>query len=273
MPREPRHVVDVDAVRSNGFCLVTAARPFVSEWHAHRKHQLLYSTRGTLLLEVEGGQWALPPQRAALIASKVRHRVAAKGPSELCTVYLAPTLLKPAPPACVVFAVDSLAQEMIRYSARWGHDRAGTDRTANLYFQALAALVPEWARQALPFHLPVAKSAELQRAMGKVLAEFGEDLSLDEVARVAAVSPRTLARRFESEVHMGFRTFVRLVRIHRAMELLARPQARVTEVAQACGFDSLSAFTTAFVEVVRERPKDFRRRVQSPVPAGERSSA
>jgi AraC-like DNA-binding protein len=53
------------------------------------------------------------------------------------------------------------------------------------------------------------------------------------------------------------------------MELLAKRQARVTEVARACGFESLSAFTTAFVEVVRERPKDFRRRVQSrSVPAG-----
>ena len=103
---------------------------------------------------------------------------------------------------------------------------------------------------------------QLQLAMAHVLAHLGEALSLREVARAAATSPRTLARRFEQEAQLGYRDFLRLARVHRAMELLALPQARVGQVGRACGFASFAAFTHAFSAVARERPSDFRRRLR-----------
>jgi AraC-like DNA-binding protein len=92
---------------------------------------------------------------------------------------------------------------------------------------------------------------------------LSEPLQLDAVARFAGVSVRTLARRFAEEAGMPWRAFLQRARLIAAMEQLAASEASVTEAAFAVGFDSLSAFSTAFRRFVGERPADYRRRFRS----------
>jgi AraC-like DNA-binding protein/mannose-6-phosphate isomerase-like protein (cupin superfamily) len=262
--RPPGHV-DVDRVPAPAFCLSDEAPPFASGWHAHRKHQLLYASAGTLRLEVEDRQWLLPPQRAAFIRSGVAHRVRSEQVTSLRTIYFAPRAIPfDVASPCAVFAIDALARELVAYSARWGPSRSPSDPTANAVFRAVVALLPEWISNGLALSLPRPRHPELERACDAVLARLDRPVGIADAARAAGVSPRTLARRFEDELQLGFREFLRRARLLRAMELLAAPGARIGQVAQACGFDSLAAFSRAFLDLTGERPKEFRARCSGP---------
>ena len=256
--------INVDAVRAVAFGLSEELFPGPAAWHAHKKHQLLYAVAGTMHLETADGQWLLPPQRAAWIAAGVRHRVRPLAAIALRTIYVdAGRFVSPQPLA--VFAVTPVLREMIVYAMRWGpeHRPASDDSgdgLAESFFTALCALSMEAAKRAASFCLPAPRSPELRRAVRYILTRLSEPLALEAVARAAFLSGRTLARRFDDELGYSFRQFLHQARMLRAMELLAREDARVAETAVAVGFESLGAFTRAFVRFTGERPRDFRKR-------------
>lgn len=261
-PAYPRPViVDVDHSPAPAFGLAEDLTPFRSEWHSHAKHQILYALSGALHLEVASGAWLLPPRRAALLVAGTRHLVRSERPVALRTVYLAEDLLPRPAWDCRVFSVSPLAREMLLYAMRWSHESPADDPLARPFFLALAALAAEWAeKDAYPFRLPAARSDELRRATEHALGRLGDPLAIEDLARAAGVSTRTLARRFADEMQSSFRGWLHTARMLRAMDLLAAPEARVTEVALEVGFESLSAFSASFSTFVGENPRDYRRR-------------
>lgn len=248
--------VDVDSVRLPAFAIADEHRAFESDAHAHRKHQLLYSAAGTLRLVTDDGTWLLPPQRAALIRARTEHRVSARASVSLRTIYFRESTPLPRENAVTVFAVSPVLREMILHAMQFGPERR--DARAARFFAAIVDLVVDSARDPHRYRLPTAQSPELARAMSILLDRLDDPPPLAELARKVSLSPRTLERRFEDEAAMGARAFLRTARVLRAMELLARPRASVTEVAFAVGFQSLSSFSRAFEELSGERPRAFR---------------
>lgn len=256
--------IDVDAVERATFALEEdLAAPLETPKHSHTKHQLLYAASGSMTLHTGDERFLLPPGRAAFIPAKTVHSVASSTGIALRTIYFAEGAPLDAR-AAAVFDVTPLAREMILHAMRWGATSSELPKVREPYFTALAGLVDEWiaASGSRSFSLPRAASEELARALRYIdenLAEATAPLA----AKAAAMSVRSLARRFEDELAMPFRTYLQSARILRAMELLAKPRASVSAVAYAVGFQSPSSFATAFVERCGETPSDYRRRAAS----------
>lgn len=258
---KPRVAVDDTEVLAFG--LAENYGPFTSEWHSHAKHQVLYAASGTLVLETASERWTLPPERAAFIAAGEKHRVTSRSGIALRTVYLDPSFRRAADKS-LVFNASPLARTMLEYATRWGpQPGAGEDcATRDAFFVALSGLLLEWVESRETYSLPIAQTPELARAMNYVLENLS-DATVEEAARAAHVSPRTLARRFNEEANMPFRSYVASARMLRAMELLASPRASVSATASEVGFSSIGAFTTAFHERCGETPSAYRARVRS----------
>lgn len=252
-------IVDVDAAPAPSFGLADELGERDTGWHVHNRHQILYAIAGSLHLESEAAQWLLPPQRAAFIPARARHRVRCRTRVALRTVYLDAGAAG-LPQAACVFAVTALAREMILHAMRWGPLRSTDDALAQSYFDTLALLSREWIRADAGLRLPRPRSPDLTRAFEYALAHL-DTASMEEAARAAAVSPRTLARRFQSETQMSWRSFLRTARVLRGMELLAQPGTNVTETALAVGFENLAAFSTCFRELTGESPSEYQKRV------------
>jgi AraC-like DNA-binding protein len=232
--------------------------PFDAGWKSFPHHYLLYAASGTFHLEVAHVRWLLPPQRAALIAAHIPIHILSRTPVTCCSVIFAPAFLARPTHDCRVFTMSSMARQMIHYAMRWGVGRDPADCTADRFFRVLADVCLELTAQPDQFWLPRAQSSELHHALTYALEHLADDMRFADIACAVAVSERTLARRFASELHMTWRQFIHRARMIRATELLAESSATVIEVAYATGFASVSAFTSAFRQFIGLTPRQFR---------------
>lgn len=243
--------------------LYQAFEPFDAEQQTFAHHYLLYASSGTFHLEDATARWLLPPHRAAWIAAEIPVRIYATAPVTCCSVLFTTDFIARPAFDCRVFTVTPLVREMIGYAMRWGKQRDPHEGMANRFFSTLAELCTELAAASDQMWLPRGQSADLQQAIAYTLQHLAESPSLAEIAQIVAVSERTLARRFATETHMNWRQFLHRARMIRAAESLAESDLPVIEVAYGTGFESVSAFTSAFRTWAGETPTKFRRRLQS----------
>lgn len=98
----------------------------------------------------------------------------------------------------------------------------------------------------------------MEKAKEFILAHSSEDLHLEEVARVVNLSAHYFCRKFREATGLSFTEFVTRTRVERAQQLLADRTTRVSEVAFAAGFQSVSQFNRAFRQHVGQSPSEFR---------------
>jgi transcriptional regulator GlxA family with amidase domain len=87
-----------------------------------------------------------------------------------------------------------------------------------------------------------------------------EDLSVPELARRAAMSPRHFAREFAAEVGTTPARYVEELRVEAARRLLESTRRGVEDVARTCGFGTAETMRRAFLRLVHVAPADYRRR-------------
>lgn len=93
-----------------------------------------------------------------------------------------------------------------------------------------------------------------------IVANIDRQLSLDELARAAGTSPRTLARKVDAGVGMTPQRFVQRVRVAHAAHLLETTRASVEEVAARVGYADPAALRRIFRRHTGESPRGRRER-------------
>jgi len=250
------HPVDIDAAGALSFGLADELAPGEGAPHVHARHQLLYASAGTLTLHVSDSTWLLPPLRAAVLSAGTEHVVDVVGHASLRTTYLHPSLVPWAPPACAVFTVDALASAMLQAAPRFGPE--DDSPAGRAFFAALAHLAEDWVARPLPLRLPRATTPDLARALRWTRAHLAEPIRVADAASVAGISPRTFARRMQTEALLPWQRYLQLARVLRAMELLADADVSVTEVALDVGYTSLPTFSRVFAAVAGSNPSTWR---------------
>jgi AraC family transcriptional regulator, regulatory protein of adaptative response / methylphosphotriester-DNA alkyltransferase methyltransferase len=92
-----------------------------------------------------------------------------------------------------------------------------------------------------------------------VEAEYGKDLSLDDLARRVASSRRQLQRAYAEIGNTTFREHLTAVRMERAAEMLRGRGLTVREIAHRVGYRQPAQFAKAFRRHHGEPPSGFRR--------------
>ncbi len=104
-----------------------------------------------------------------------------------------------------------------------------------------------------------------RRCLELLRARLSEDVSLDELAAEARLSPFHFARMFKQSVGVPPRVYLTRLRIEKACELLAQTDLPVTEIAQEVGYSSNQVLARVFVKHQRMSPTDYRRAARDPV--------
>jgi AraC family transcriptional regulator of adaptative response / methylphosphotriester-DNA alkyltransferase methyltransferase len=97
-----------------------------------------------------------------------------------------------------------------------------------------------------------------QEATDIVEAEYGSDLSLDDIARRVASSRRQLQRAYAEIGRTTFREHLTQVRMRRAANLLEARRMTIREVALRVGYRQPAQFAKAFRRIMGASPSDWR---------------
>lgn len=102
-------------------------------------------------------------------------------------------------------------------------------------------------------------SERMQAVASYIYENAHQELSLEELARVFALSPSHLSRTFKAETGFGIKEYIIRIRMRRAAELLLTTELSVTEVAQRCGFNDSNYFGDAFKRTTGLSPREYRK--------------
>lgn len=116
---------------------------------------------------------------------------------------------------------------------------------------------PSQARYMVMEHLRVSDPA-LQAIERFIVDNVARQVSLEELSRVAALSPRTLARRVHASLGMTPNELVQRIRVRRAVHLLETTQTSVEDVAVRVGYADPAAFRRIFRRFTGESPRHRR---------------
>ncbi len=90
-------------------------------------------------------------------------------------------------------------------------------------------------------------------------AKMEDELSLHEMAQSVGLSTAHFARMFRKSTGETPHQFVLRQRVERAKAMLRAPDARVLDVAVACGFKTQQHFAQVFCDVCGSSPTQYRR--------------
>ena len=93
-----------------------------------------------------------------------------------------------------------------------------------------------------------------------------EPLGVKDLARKLGISPSHLRTRFAASCGVSLGRHLRRLRFEKACGLLRLTSARVSEIAEACSFNSIYSFSRAFQAAYGMSPLQYRRADQAPRP-------
>jgi AraC-like DNA-binding protein len=239
-------------------CLHAIARDYadgsVVGEHCHVDGQLIHATTGVMQIRAAQRLWLIPPQRALWIPPRLTHALRARGSVSLRTLYIAPNcarrLLGDGPRG---FAVPTLVRELIlrMLDPCVASDGERHGRLTAVLIDELADLDPEGISLSMP------SDPRLARVCARILARPGEEHRIDELARHAGASVRTLGRLARHELGCPLSTWRQQSRILSAVPMLIAGES-VTGTARSMGYETTGAFAAMFRRFVGMSPHAYR---------------
>ena len=107
--------------------------------------------------------------------------------------------------------------------------------------------------------IPECRTDSLAAVTEWMLAHLDEDMSVDQLARRALMSPRTFARKFRAESGTTPAAWLNRQRILRAQQLLEQTDEGLEQIAQMTGFGAAAVMRHHFLKVLQTTPTNYRR--------------
>ncbi len=154
-----------------------------------------------------------------------------------------------------------------RFSAEFRGNNAGRSLILN-------HLTPIMLVQVMRIYLTDAKSEKnwlvalsdpkLSKTIEALHANYQRSWSLDELAKIAGMSRSGFALNFKKQIGISPMDYLTNWRIQIACELLQSGDHSMSEVANAVGYESESAFSAAFKRILKCRPGFYQKSYQNP---------
>jgi len=102
------------------------------------------------------------------------------------------------------------------------------------------------------------ENAYVNKIIGKVVGNIGDNAyTVTALADDMAVSRSQLHRKIIALTGYSTASFISMIRLEKAKDLLVKNEGNITEIAYQCGFSSQSYFTKSFTEYFKKTPSQF----------------
>jgi AraC-like DNA-binding protein len=110
------------------------------------------------------------------------------------------------------------------------------------------------------FSIPkqIAGENRLQKVINHISINFAQNISLEEISRLAVMTPPSFCRFFKTRTNKTFSLFLNEVRISKACQLLINGEQSITQICYDVGFSSLTNFNRNFRNFKGVSPSIYR---------------
>jgi YesN/AraC family two-component response regulator len=103
------------------------------------------------------------------------------------------------------------------------------------------------------------RDAAIAKSMRRYIDEhYSDDISISDAAAHMQLSPGYAGALFKSVVGIPFRSYLRIIRISRAKELMQDHTLNLTQIAESVGYKDVNYFSQAFLAETGVRPGEYR---------------
>ncbi|MGC1550272.1 MAG: helix-turn-helix transcriptional regulator [Rhodanobacter sp.] len=221
-----------------------------TDFHRHRKGELLLALRGVLTCEVEGSLWLVPPQSAIWIPGDVLHNVKAAGTIECYIVFIDPSVASNLPSNCCALSTTPLLRELLIRSASLPvlYPEGGMESHLVTLLLDEIAIAPTGN-----LHLPMPADARLRKIGEMIMGDPADRGTIQTWARRVGLSERTLARLLTQQTGMSFGRWRQQLHLMLAVKWLGTGSS-VQQVADDLGYESAGSFVTMFRKALGTSP-------------------
>lgn len=221
--------------------------------HQHNWAQLSYATQGFLHIDTDRARFVALPQRAIWIPPGLPHSVKSATDTVIRSLYLDTSAIALNWPDCRVLVIQPLLHELIRTFStlpiEYDEDSA-QGRLVQVLIDELAD-APQ-----VETMLPWPEDKRLLKVCRHQQKYPDTDKTLQAYSQELGISDKTLSRLFLQQTGLSFRQWRQRSRLLAALPMLERGE-RITDVALACGYESLSSFIATFREQMGITPRAF----------------
>lgn len=257
------------------YYLVDSSHPrYEMPLHWHSETELLYIQKGRFLLSLDGNQHTLEEGDFCYISSSSLHGGAPQDCIYECLCFNSDTLLKHTNLVCDYLKDVEDSNALIQPV----FTKADSEmlKCASRLFAAVRAKKPGWELLALSglydFYGTVVQqnyrktpldSVSFQRlrqiklALEHIEQNFQKQITLEQLAQVAGLSPKYFCRYFKSILQKTPIDYLNHYRIVRARQFLEHNQMSIMEVATACSYHDLSYFVRCFKKYTGITPNQY----------------
>ncbi len=107
-------------------------------------------------------------------------------------------------------------------------------------------------------------SLPIQKAIYYLRTHFREPITLEDVSRFSGFSPSHMSKMFREYVGVGVKEYLTELRLNQAEQWMRLSEESVTNVAEHCGFGSISHFLHVFRARYGCSPMKYRKQLQNP---------
>jgi len=115
-------------------------------------------------------------------------------------------------------------------------------------------------------YLPVneqTKNDRLSDVFDYVKNNFKQDISLDEIAQIANLTPTSFCRMFKAKTQKHFVEYLNEIRVANACKYLIETDMGMSEIAYECGYKTASNFNKLFKKLTGTTPKEYRKKTEN----------
>lgn len=100
----------------------------------------------------------------------------------------------------------------------------------------------------------------IENAIKYIKEHFCENISLNDVAKVAFLNESYLSRKIKSTLGVNFTEYITKLRMEKAIEYLRDPNAKITDIANKLGYQGYRYFSQTFKKYTGYIPSEWKER-------------
>ncbi len=106
----------------------------------------------------------------------------------------------------------------------------------------------------------ISSDYSVARAQHYIEQHYPEKITVEQLAALTYISSSGLSHRFKSEMGISPIEYLLEVRLQKAQNMMRRKNISLTDIALACGFSSLSHFSSSFAAKMNMTPTEYMKR-------------